>query len=289
MPDQVFANAILKKILRWLPSTFAALVLGGLMNQGSAADAPQKWQTDKFRLLDSQEFVTATRKALHGGMAGTGRQYDLQKVTDELNEMLIAELKDTRGVHIETALATLGALAGFSVQMGIRETVIKTGEMHERQAFTEIKTRNGETYYFGDLPNEALFEAKPRNVSIYSLVCAALQQTGATSQPDVVDIAKHVASTVGTERFGIPRTGNVHMPKVGPVALLNKFWNPMRNFMVVNVDSPSHWPFVFAIAAQKLILMGRGTIDPSIAADIVMETAIPMAKMNPVRINHAYY
>lgn len=100
---------------------FAILIFGGLMNDGIAADASQKWQTDKVRLLDSKEFVTATSKALHGGIAGTGKQYDLQKVTDELNEMLIAELKDPRGVHIETALATLGALAGFSVQMAIRD------------------------------------------------------------------------------------------------------------------------------------------------------------------------
>ena len=74
-----------------------------------------------------------------------------------------------------------------------------------------------------------------------------------------------------------------------PIELLDKYWNPVRNFLVVNVQSPSQWPLVIAHAAQSVIVMAKATIDPALAAKIVMESAIPMAKVSPARIHFAYF
>ncbi len=259
------------------------------MNAGAAADVSRTWQTDKMKLLDSQEFINATAKALNGGIPGTNKPYDANKVSDDLVVMLFAELRDSSGVHVETALATLGALAGFAGQMAIREAFVKTGTMPENKAFAVVKTKNGETYYFGDLLNEILFENKPGNFSIYSLVAGAAQQSGAKELPEIKDIAGYGARTVGSDAFGIPRLPPEHMPSEPPIELLDKFWNPVRNFLVTNVQSPPQWPLVLALAAQKVIVMSKGTIDPALAAKIVMEVAIPMAKVDPARIHFAYF
>lgn len=259
------------------------------MSDETEADPPRTWQTDKVKLLDNREFINSTSRVLKGGVPGTNKQYDSQKVASELVEMVFAELADAKGVQVETALATLGALAGFSAQMALREAVIKTGKMPEDKAFTIVKTKDGKTYYFGELLNEGLFANKPGALSFYSLVGGAAQQSGAKELPNVQDIAAHVARTVGSDSFGIPRLPPGHMPKKPTIELLDKFWNPVRNFLVVNVQAPLHWPLVIGLAAQKVIVMAKGAIDPAIAARIVMETAIPMAKVDPATVHFAHF
>jgi hypothetical protein len=257
------------------------------MNHGSAGDFSRTWQTERMTLLDNREFINATVRAVSGGIPGTNKPYDANKVSSELIEMLFAELSESSGVHPETALTTLGALAGFSGQMAIRENLIKTGKIAEDKAFVVARTNRGETYYFGDLLSEILFSNKPDIVSISGMVGGAAQQSGAKTLPDVGDIARHVAGSVAGGGFGVPRLPPHHMPRIPPIELLDRFWNPMRNFLVVNVHSPAQWPLVFGLAARKVIVMAKDTLDPALAAQIVMETTIPLASVDPAKIHFA--
>jgi hypothetical protein len=259
------------------------------MNDGSAGDGSRTWQTDRMTLLDNRELINATVRAINGGIPGTNKEYDANKVSSELIEMLFAELRDSSGVHLETALTTLGALAGFSGQMAIREALIKTGKIPQDKAFVVAKTKGGETYYFGDLLSEFLFSNKPGIVSISGMVGGAAQQSGAKALPNIGDIARHVAGTVGGDAFGVPRLPSHHMPRIPPIELLDKFWNPIRNFLVVNVHSPTQWPLVIALAAQKVIVMAKDTLDPALATKIVMEATIPLASVDPAKIHFAYF
>jgi hypothetical protein len=259
------------------------------MNDALVADVSRTWRSDRMTLLDNRELINATVRAVNGGIPGTNKQYDANKVSSELMEMLFVELKDSAVVHPETALTALGALAGFSGQMAIWETVIKTGKMPEDKAFAVVRTKNGETYYFGDLLNEFLFGNKPGTFSICAMVLSAAQQCGAQTLPDIGDIVRHVAGTVGTDAFGIPRLPPQHMPKSPPIELLDKFWNPVRNFLVVNVHSPVQWPLVIALSSQKVIAMAKSAIDPVLAAQVFMEASIPMARIDPSKIHFAHF
>jgi hypothetical protein len=267
----------------------ATFTYGGLMTDGSAEDTPSTWHTDRMTFLDSRDLINSTVRVLNGALPGTNKPYDAQKVSDELVQMLFAELKDQSGVHTETALATLGALAGFSVQMSLRETLVKPGKMPEDKVFVIAKTKTGESFYLGDLPNEGLFGGKPGVYSVYALVGGGAQKAGATELPDIKDIAGYVASTLGSEKLGIPRVPAEHMPHTKPIELLDKFWNPVRNFMVLNVQAPLQWPFVLALTAQKVIVMGKDSVDPALEGKLVMETATAMAKIDPARIHYAYF
>ena len=257
------------------------------MNHRSAGS--RTWQTDKMTLLDNRDFINATVRAVNGGIPGTNKQYDANRISAELIEMLFAELNEPSGVHLETALTTLGALAGFSGQMAIRETLIKTGKISEDKAFTIAKTQSGEIYYFGNLLNEILFSNKPGVVSISGMIGGAVQQAGGTSLPDIGDIVRHVAGTVGSSAFGVQRLPPHHMPRIPPIALLDRFWNPMRNFMVVNVHSPPQWPLVIGLAAQNVIVMAKDRLDLGLAARIVMEAIIPSASADPAKIHFAHF
>src|SRR5208337_4372369 len=102
----------------------AALTCGGLMNDAFAGAGGRTWQTDKVKLLDSPELINSTVRVLNGALPGTNKQSDGGKVSYDIVQMLFAELKGENGVQAETALAILGALAGFSVQMALRETLV---------------------------------------------------------------------------------------------------------------------------------------------------------------------
>jgi hypothetical protein len=259
------------------------------MDGASAADVARTWQTDRMTFLDSPELINKTVKLLNGAIPGTNKPSDAQKISDELVQMLFAEMKDSRGVDADKVLATLGSLAGFSVQMSLREALVKTGKIPEDKLFLVVKTKDGETYYLGDALNEGLFENKPGNFSVYSIVGGGVQKAGAKELPDVIDIVKYVAGTLGTEKYGIPRMPDGHMLRERPVELLNKFWNPTRNFLVLNVKAPLQWPFVIALAAQKVIFMSKDALDPALAGKLVMETAIAMAKVDPAKIHFASF
>jgi hypothetical protein len=98
-----------------------------------------------------------------------------------------------------------------------------------------------------------------------------------------------LASTVGSDKFGVPRVPAEHMPHALPAALLDKFWNPTRNFLVLSVQAPMHWPFVLANAAQNVIVMSKDSFDPAMAGKLVMETATAMAKIDPAKVHYAYF
>ena len=44
-------------------------------------------------------------------------------------------------------------------------------------------------------------------------------------------------------------------------------------------EAPSEWPILFGLAIQEPLYMGKGVIEPTLALSIVMESAIPMSKL----------
>jgi hypothetical protein len=262
---------------------------GGTMADSLAEEPARKWHTDKVTFLDSPEFVSSTIRILNGALPGTGKPFDAQKVSDDLVQMLFAELQDQHGIHAETVLATLGALAGFSVQMALRETLVKPGKMLEDKVFVIVETKTGERFYLGDSSNEGLFGGNPGVYSVYAMVAGGSQKAGAKELPNINDIVGYIAKTLGSDKFGIPRVPAGHMPHASPISLLDKFWNPVRNFMVISVQAPLQWPLVLGLVAQKVIVMGKDSVEPAMAGRLVMETAVAMAKIDPANVHYAYF
>jgi hypothetical protein len=160
--------------------------------------------------------------------------------------------------------------------------------MAEGQAFTVTVGKDGAPYYSGALLDEGLFNHKPGAFSVYAFVGGAARHLGAKRLPDMKFISANIAGTVGTPDFGVPRVPPEHRPKALPVELLDKFWNPVRNLLVVSVKAPGHWPFSLGLAAQQAMIKAKDVIDPGIAAYIVMEAAIAMARIDPGRVRNAY-
>lgn len=199
-----------------------------------------------------------------------------------------ARFPNEKGVHVETLLSILGALAGFGCQMGIRETLIKTGKAQENDLFSTVTTKEGQKFYYGDFLNEPIFSTKSGRISVWSLAAGAAQSLGAKDLPDVNAIAKYYTENLGDPSFFTPQLPQQHMPRILPAESLG-YWPSTRNLQILYQVEPLHWGWTYAIAAQKLIIQAKDILDPALAARIVMEAAVPMSKFDPERVENAYF
>ena len=248
---------------------------------------PGFWQTEKAKFLDDAEVLAALRKALEKEGEGRVALASAEKLEDDIRELLFAELADGRGVHMETVLTAIGAMAGFSCQMVIREELIAKGSAREADVFQILETKDGQRYYTGDMINECLVEPKGANLSVWTLVAAAPAKAG-KPLPEIVPMFKNLGLSYGTKKFGVPLLPAKNMPKEMPEALLWKYWNIMRNLQLTEQSGVSTMPFVLGHLAQRLIAENPTVIDPTLGARIVMEAAIPMSRIAPERVAYAY-
>ncbi|ADU75362.1 hypothetical protein M972_112445 [Acetivibrio thermocellus AD2] len=193
----------------------------------------------------------------------------------EIFNTLLNAVRDSRGVHIETLICALGALAGYSCQASLRKEFVEIRGLSEEQVFTVIQAKNGKRYFFGDLINKPLFE---NQYSVWSLAAGIVQHMGVNIDFDILEIFKYVSATVGTENYGIPRIPEGHRTADVPINFVKAFWPLFLPRIEKYCASPREWPVLFGLAIQDGLLQGKDVIDPSLALKIVMESAIPMAK-----------
>jgi hypothetical protein len=111
-----------------------------------------------------------------------------------------------------------GALTGYSVIHAVFEAYLKPGRAQigdvqaasTGNAIVEVKGKDGQTYYFGDLINSFLAAAAgpaSRPFFVWGYLAGVAINSGVppAELPDINEMFRHSASTVGTPEFGIPR------------------------------------------------------------------------------------
>ncbi len=195
----------------------------------------------------------------------------------ETSDRLVLALRTEHGVHIETFLTVLAALAGFACQMAARERIV-AGKVEGDHPIIEVKGADGNTYFFGDMINRLLLEDR---LSVWKFAGGGAEAAGCRTLPDIREIAKHVADSAGKNEFGIPRVPDGHRPADLPINLLKAFWGPVFDVVKMFCDKPDEWPILFGIALNKSIIDAKEVIDPEMALKLVMEVAVPMSKVDP--------
>lgn len=197
-------------------------------------------------------------------------------------DWLKRELTDQRGIHCETLLTVIGALAGYAAQQALWEGMVKPGKLAITEAFKVVETPSGATYFFGDTLDSLLVSIEPKHVSIWKIVAGGALAGGGAHLPSVHDLLRHSAATAGTSAFGLPRLPDDHLPSILPRAALERFWPDAR--MLLALSEPLQWPLLMAHAAHKLMLAMKGSIAPDLAVRIVMEAAVPMSRVDPTTV-----
>lgn len=197
-----------------------------------------------------------------------------------LRDGLLKALKDERGVHIESLLVVIGSLAGFCALHAVA---------HKGLPVAAAQGADGKTYFFGDSINGFLFGDGGTPLNIWSLIAAPARRDGRGDHlPDVREIARHVAQTVGGPDFGQVRAPKGHEPRLQPLETLRLLWPRTREVLGFTGHAGAqgkaleveHWPAICAVVAQQYIDMGKAQFDVALAAGLAMEAATITAKVD---------
>ena len=194
----------------------------------------------------------------------------------ELFQILIRGLKTDKGVHVESLVVALGALAGYSCQASVR-ALAKSKNIAETSVFTIIGTKDGQKYFYGDALNKPLSEDK---YSVLSLAGGGAKAAGCNSFLDVNEVFIHVTQTVGKAEFGLVRYGKSFKASDTPLGFVKGLWPVLLPTIQKFCPNPEHWPILVAITIQDTIIWAKEVIDPGEALRLTMEAAVPMSKVN---------
>ena len=196
----------------------------------------------------------------------------------EIFQRLLTGMKGERGVHIDSLLVALGALAGYACQAGLRAQAVGQG-IAESSVFVIAATTDGKKFFFGDHLNKPLIESQ---YSIWSLAGGAAQHAGCGTLVDIGELFKHVAGTVGKENFGKPRFPEGHDASDLPINYVRSLWPILLPIIQKFCPNPEHWSILLGFSIQEAIEQGKTAIDPCLALQLVMESAAPMSKIDLV-------
>lgn len=197
-------------------------------------------------------------------------------VKNALYEVL--QKRDPRGVHVDTVLGILGSMSGFSCLLHAYVAQQAGHGANDPQAIAVGTGADGQTYYSGNLINAPLLENQH---SVWGLVGGMAQHLGSSQLPDIHDIAKHVAATVGTDEFGVPRMPEGHNLSDMPRNYIRELYPILIKDAKQFTTNAQDFPILFALAIQQVMEDARDVIDPGLAAKIAMECAVPMSKIDP--------
>lgn len=210
---------------------------------------------------------------------------DEDEARERLLRMILVGLSDDRGVSVETALVTLGGLAGFSAQMAVRAGLIATGRIPEDKALMKVECANGDVFYTGDILNPPLLETAQGQTSIYRMTAEAVFALGVKTFPDIGDMVGRMARSYGEDSYGMPRVPAANLPRHPPRALLRDSWDIVAAYLKLqDKGDPLIWPYWLGTVIQKLVRQAAGAIDPSLIMPLVMETALAMSRVDPKTI-----
>lgn len=194
----------------------------------------------------------------------------------EIFQRVLNALKDERGVHTESLLCALGALAGYACQASLHAQSTSS-DPQSPSPFVIIEAGDGKKYYFGDQLNRPLAESE---YSVWSLTGGAAKHHGAQNLPDIRKIFEYVTQSIGSNDFGLPRLPNGLHTSATPLAYVKAMWPYLFPQVKQFCATPQEWPILFGVAIQEAIALAKNVVAPDDAALIVMESAIPMSKVN---------
>jgi hypothetical protein len=267
---------------------------------------------------DVAQAETASRpQAIQYPWAGTDDEIVVNLAIGSLRDSLRMWLTSERGVHAETLLVSIGAIAGFAAQTAVQERIkardvpgaskdmpnADLGKLlHEKGLAVLVTAKSGESYYFGDLINGYLVnQVTTVNYHLYGLLAAAAIVSGVkyAELPDPIPMFRNASKTIGTPEFGILHPPKELSPQLTPRQALDKFW-PRVKFIFERTDGqgvvepakgksvrPEYWPLISALVARQVLLMTKDTVDPRVGVALIMESAIVMSKVDPKTVPQA--
>ena len=152
----------------------------------------------------------------------------------DLGVGLMNSLKTVRGIHTETLLTVIGALAGFAAQnAALNVAASGTSSSATPRSFAVVSTKPGEIFLYGDAINVFLFPESGSTLPLGAPIAGAAVNAGVkeVDLPNTGEIAAHVASVLGGAEFGKLRLRTGVEPQLQPLAALLRYWPKTRDVL----------------------------------------------------------
>lgn len=184
-------------------------------------------------------------------------------------------MKDERGVNIDSLLAMLASVGGQQCISPIFNAAAPDATL-EQMGLMGIKGNDGRLYLFGDPPNRLLIESQD---SLLSLAFGAAQALGAPVTMEMIhDEMRLVASRVGGPEFEVLDLPPNHMVD-RPTEWARVFTPKLIEALDLYDVPPLRRATAIGYAITKAMDVAKGTIDPLLAARIVLQCATRTSKV----------
>lgn len=234
---------------------------------GNSAVDPHRMVLDQLRAVEAEQ--PHARAQLAGKL---------------LFEGVCKLVADERGARMEDILAILASGGGFSC-LAAAFNDLSNAKAPAGADLVTVQGADGHRYFFGDLPNRYLIE---NELSLLGLTLGMAQACGGeVSLEMALEVIRRVAGTVGAEEFGKPQLPAEHRLRDLPFNYVRDFWPWIAKGLNLYEVPPVQRPAAIGFALQRAIEAGKDVIDPTLAARIVIECAVPMAKIDPDRLVRA--
>ncbi len=196
----------------------------------------------------------------------------------DLTASALAWFKDDRGVRVETVLGGLGALAGFCAVHDVAGRVAEGRLKAVMPDVAIVAMDDGTRYWSGEAIDAVVVEDR---YSIWGVVGGMAETLGATDLPDLDEILRRVAGTLGSDAFDRPALPPAHLPGRSARRFARDMF-PAARAVLEKYDLPrGQWPLAVALSIQEIMEMAKDRLAPEMMARIVMEMAIPASKLDP--------
>jgi hypothetical protein len=187
---------------------------------------------------------------------------------------LMSAMQNERGVHVESLVTALGALAGRACQVAAITQGKAKDPAYKGLSIMKVDGKNGESYLFGDLINRPLLESP---FSVWSLISSKLTALH-TPLPPIGELVQHAASTAGSDDYGKPNYAAGTSASDTPVGYL-VLWQPTQAIVLESAQDPRQWPMVYSTCMRDVLDQIGETADKTALARVFMESAIATSKL----------
>lgn len=187
------------------------------------------------------------------------------------------------------AVSALGAVAGVFAQFQAREMLASGVLVNNERSLAEVTTTDGGKYYFGDAINACLFEGTRERPAFWNVAAALARDPAILEQVNIADLARHTASVLGSDKFGLPRMDAPYMPSERPLDAARRHVPVLSaRFQEIGL-APEQLMMAFGATAQGFAAFAAAEtpeikvpvpVPRAVQARLLMESALPMSKVD---------
>lgn len=219
--------------------------------------------------------------------------------TDNLRQMLMRKLKGEMGIHAQTLLCAVGALAGFAAQ----NAALEQGEILARRrdlvaprSLLLFTTPKGRRHLFGSWVNAPLLAGYGHAAPLQRFLTEAGERAGMepSDAPDFKALEARLSTGVTASGFGVLKAPRGHAPAAQPGELLKALWPQARRIITAPLPlqfphepplSEAHWPALLSSLAGRLVSTTSDKPNLRIGMMLVMESAIIASRLDPESVD----